>query len=110
MGSCATRGAIDIQPAALVDGYLGVTYRADIDFVGNDTPISHSGILSGRLPQGLQLLYSDRESRAHIEGIPLEAGVFEFVLGVSGLGTQCAGQQGERAYRLRIVGPDESNG
>jgi hypothetical protein len=70
--------------------------------VENRTPVASFFILEGDLPPGLEFIRVDREDSAWIRGVPAEAGSFTFTVRVDCLGTNTAGQRGEKEYSIVV--------
>jgi hypothetical protein len=100
---CAIRPAPELLPNELPAAVVGVPYRIRIDVINASTLMSQLLVAPGKpLPNGLELTHIEREKHGVIQGIPTKAGRYEVLVYGSTYGTQCAGQNIERLYRLDV--------
>ncbi|HEY3129614.1 MAG TPA: IPTL-CTERM sorting domain-containing protein [Acidobacteriota bacterium] len=92
-------GVIDMSPATLPNGTVGVAYSQTITASGGTAPYTFT-ITSGSLPPGLTLA-SSGPSTALLSGTPTTAGTFNFTVRA----TDSAGCFGSRLYALIINAP-----
>jgi hypothetical protein len=90
------------SPTELPDATVGQKYDVTITISNNDTPLLRISGDKEELPPGLTINHSDQESTAQLLGIPEIAGVYDFTVRASCLGTNKNGQMGEQSYRLVV--------
>ena len=101
-GPGGKRPPLAFSPSELPDARVGQAYEVTISVSDNETPVFSMSADSEGLPPGLTLQYTEYEDKARIEGVPEEAGEFEFTVSASCLGTMKNGQTGEHRYVLLV--------
>ena len=96
------RPELAFSPSELPEAQLGQPYQATITVSDSETPVFSMALDSGELPPGLMLHYEKNDSTASIEGIPEEAGEFEFAIHAYCYGTNISGQSGVQHYKLSV--------
>ena len=101
---CAIRPAPELLPNELPAAVVGAPYRIRIDVINASTPMTQLLVAPDKpLPNGLELTHIEREKHGVIQGIPTEAGRYNVLVYGSTYGTQCAGQDAERLYKLEVT-------
>jgi hypothetical protein len=102
LGCRGSSPPLAFSPPELPEARVGQPYEATIAVSGNHTPVFLISVDSAELPPGLTLHYEDGASSAEINGVPENAGQYEFTVHASCYGTNVSGQTGERRYRLLV--------
>jgi hypothetical protein len=101
---CAFRPEPELHPRELPTARVGVPYSTQVDVINASTPVSKLLVAPDKpLPNGLELTHIEREKHGVIQGIPTEAGRYNVLVYGSTYGTQCAGQDAERLYKLEVT-------
>jgi len=101
-GPTTERPPLVISPSELPDARVGQSYEVTITVSGDQTPVYTIAVDSAELPPGLALHYEEGANTATIEGVPEEAGTFEFTVKATCLGTMVNGQTGEQLVTLLV--------
>ena len=101
---CAIRPDPELHPRELPAAIVGVPYSTQVDVINASTPVSKLLVAPDKpLPNGLELAHIEREKHGVVQGIPTKAGHYDVLVYGSTYGTQCAGQDAERLYRLEVT-------
>ena len=96
------RPALTFSPDQLPEAQTGQAYQVTITVSENQTPVGDMYVSDGSLPPGLVMSHERGSSTATISGKPTQAGGFAFTVSAWCLGTNQAGQTGQRAYTLVV--------
>lgn len=104
LAGCATRPEPQLMPTELPIAKVGTPYSVRFDVVDASTSISKLLVASAHpLPEGLALSHETREKHGLIQGTPTKTGSYDVLVYGNTFGTQCAGQDVERLYKLEVM-------
>ncbi|MHC1781832.1 MAG: hypothetical protein AB9891_03530 [Anaerolineaceae bacterium] len=98
----ANHKQLTFSPVELPAAQKGIPYDVQLEIGNVETFAGHYEITEGQLPPGLTLERVKRENTVKITGVPLEEGLYPFVLFVQCAGTNDPGQEGKMKYAIEV--------
>jgi len=89
-------------PETLSPGKTGESYLVHISSARTASPVFVLEVMEGDLPPGLSITLDEDRGQAILSGTPTTAGDFEFTLRAVCRGTQSAGQDAMKHYKLSV--------